>query len=258
MQDNKFENKNINNLLRAGLVFLIIASIALLMFAINLYREGKLIGANANNTITVSGTGKVEVKPDTANITFTVRDSGKTSKEGEIKVAEKVDKALQELKKIIEEENIKTENYNSYPKYFYPQNAPARIDGYEVSQTISLKIYDLDKVSDIISIVSGAGINEVSGPSFTVDNDDAYKQEARQEAISEAKEKAYRLARQLDVDLVRIVGFSEDGNYASLPYARTEMTMAGMSMIAKDAAAPALPTGQNEVTSNVSITFEIK
>ena len=89
---------------------------------------------------------------------------------------------------------------------------------------------------------------------LTVDDQDALNAQARDKAISNAKAKADVLAKSLGVSIVRVVGFSENGS-GPVYYAKT--MSAGMAMDAV-APAPEIATGQNKITSNVSITYEIQ
>jgi hypothetical protein len=108
-------------------------------------------------------------------------------------------------------------------------------------------------------IVSGLGDNgatNLSSINFTVDDMDKLKADARKEAISKAKIKAEQLAKDLGVELVRIISFNEGGDYPVMNYARADM----MSVKAEGAgAAPTvLPVGQNKMVSNITITYEIR
>ena len=72
------------------------------------------------NTITVSGTGVVKVKPDTADISFSVETKGKTNSEAQAENAKVTDSVKKALKNFgINEENIITSGYSVYPDYYY-------------------------------------------------------------------------------------------------------------------------------------------
>ncbi len=254
MQNTKLE-KNLERLYSSGSMLAIILSIVGLLYAVNLFKEGKLIGSNAQNTISISGMGKVTAKPDTSNITFTVRQQAKDNKEGQDKIAKKIALALPQIKKLVDEKDIKTNSYSSYPRYLYPANSQAKIDGYDVSQSVTIKVRKIDDVAKVLDIISTSGINEVSGPDYVIDNDDIYKDQARALAIKQAKEKAEVLAGQLGVNITRIVSFAESGSGPRPMYMMKAMSVSQGSDVAT---APELPTGENEISSSVTITFEIK
>lgn len=223
-------------------------------------------GAAATNTISFDGKGEVFAAPDLATVNFSIREDSKEVKDAQAKVATKESAVLSFLDKAgIAKKDIKTENYNSYPKYDYGvpcyggmmpcrQRTP-QVIGYEVSEYISVKIHDLTKAGDIVKGIGAVGVSDMSGPNFSIENEDQLKQQARKMAIDEAKNKAEALSKDLGVRLVRIVNFSEGGNY---PIMYGKAMMATDSIGGPVAPTPALPTGENKITSNVTITYEIR
>ena len=82
---------------------------------------------------------------------------------------------------------------------------------------------------------------------------DKVQAEARDKAIADAKEKAKVLAKSLGVKLSKIISFSE-GGYQPVYYA---MEAKGMGMGGDSAPVPQVPVGENRVTSNITIVYEI-
>ncbi len=225
---------------------------------------------NTQNVITVSGHGEVTAVPDLATIYFTIEDSKDTQKQASDEVNTKVKKVVDFLKGTgVEEKDIKTEGYNSYPKYsqgrvcpmYYSESMPpctpgeAKIIGYTVSQSITVKVRKIDdNLSKILDGINGFGVTNMSGPTLTVDDEDGLKAEARKEAIKEAKKKAKVLADQLGVRLGDVTSFNENSGGYPVFYAKAEMAMG-----AADASVPAqIPKGENTISSDVTITYEIK
>jgi uncharacterized protein YggE len=125
----------------------------------------------------------------------------------------------------------------------------------EISETITIKVRDTEKVGDIIDGLTKAGVNEVQGPNYTIDDETKVQADARDKAITDAKVKAEALAKSLGVKLVRIVNFSEGGGgYPTPMYAKAEMAFDNSA----GSAAPELPKGENKYVSNVTITYEIR
>jgi uncharacterized protein YggE len=127
--------------------------------------------------------------------------------------------------------------------------------GYEVRQTLSVKVRDTDEAGTIAAGVGGLGVTDIYGPNFTIDDEDDLKRDARKEAIKDAQQKARELAKDLDVRLVRVVSFSENGGGYHPMYARAEMSM---DSSAGSAPAPELPVGENQINAYVTITYEIR
>jgi uncharacterized protein len=218
------------------------------------------------NTITVEGTGKAASIPNLAVISFSVTETGATVGEAQGKATEKTDAALSAMKEQgIEEKDIKTTAYNVYPQY---ENIPPcysgicearnpRIIGYQVSQTVEVKVRDTSKAGDVLQALGSLNVQNISGPNFTVDEDDAVRNDARAEAIEEARAKAKELAKQLGVRLGKVVSFYE--NQGPMPYdGYYGKGGVAMDMAAEQANAPSLPTGENETEVTVSITYEIR
>ncbi|MFA5791693.1 MAG: SIMPL domain-containing protein [Candidatus Paceibacterota bacterium] len=263
-------NKEKSILMKAGFVLLVILCV---YFGTKIFTEIKGYnfiggGATASNTISFDGKGEVSAAPDLATVNFTIRDDQKELKNAQDKVTAKEKAVLAFLEdQKIAKKDIKTENYSSYPKYDYGipcyggmgmpcrQDAP-KIVGYEVSEYISVKVRDLTKVGEIIKGIGVLGISEINGPNFSIENEDQFKEQARKMAIEEAKDKAKALSRDLGVRLVRIVNFSENGNYLMPMYAKGLGMMD--SAISASSPSPELPTGENKITSNVIITYEIR
>ncbi len=221
------------------------------------YRNDKVV-----NTITVSGTGEVVVKPDIATVSFGVSAENLDVAKAQTESATKMNNIIDMLKtKGVAEKDIKTTNYNIYPRYdygpvtqSYPYGGKQILAAYVVSQTVEVKIRDISKSGEILSGVGEFGVTDISGLTFTVDNDQVVKDQARDLAIQDAKAQAKVLAKGLGVRLDKITAFSENGNYP-VAYGGG---YAGISMAKEASVAPQIPTGENKITSNVSITYEIR
>lgn len=251
---------------------LIVLALFLFVATVSALKEYRLIGSgvSATNTITVSGQGEVFAVPDTGEFTVTIQEEAKDVAAAQDAMAKKANAVIAYLKGAgVEEKDIKTIDYSISPRYewkqsgatggYYPPSGTQTLIGFTAAETLSVKVRDTEKAGELLSGVGGLGAYQVSGLSFTIDDEDALKAEAREKAIEEARTKAKQLASSLGVSLVRIVGFSEgDAGYYPAPMysARDEVAMGGAVMT--KAAAPEIAAGQNKITSEVSIAFEIQ
>jgi len=262
-----FSNEEVKKLVKAVSLFLIIVSVFFVIKGIGEIKSQRFIGSGttATNIITVSGEGKIFAVPDIATITFTAREKKSTVKDAQESVNVSMNDAIEFLKKEgIEEKDIKTINNNFNPVYDYgvqcftypcPVKEP-KITGYEVSRSVEVKIRNADSAGKIVDGLTGFGLSDLSGPIFTLDDKDQVLSDAREQAIKDAEEKADKLAKQLGVSIVRIVGFSENGGgYPTSVYMRPESANMDASSMKSEAN---LPVGENEYSSNVTITYEIK
>ena len=257
-----------NKLVTITIVVLTALAIFIALRAIAEYRGLQSVSSENAATITVSGTGEINAVPDIATVTYTIRAEGKTitdAQNAEAKISKAAMTMLASMN--IAEKDIKTEGYNSYPKYsndyggpevmMYPRPGKQVITGYEASETVVVKVRATDKTATVIENLGKAGVKEINGPSFTIDDPDKLQSDARAEAIDDAKEKAKVLEKQLGVRLGKIVNFSENGNYP-MYYAKGMMAMGGDGVSVAESGAPTLSTGEQKITSNVTITYEIR
>ncbi len=257
----------------AGTAALGLLALFLLAATIYVFQSFRYVGSgvSANNTVTVSGEGEVFAVPDTATFSVTIQETDTQVQPAQERATDKANDIIAYLKgEGIEEKDIQTTDYNVYPQYEWSTAvcAPERsycppgkqeLVGYQVSQTLTVKVRDTEQAGDLLSGVGSRGASQVSGLSFTIADEDALKLQARGQAIDEARTRAEELADQLGVRLVRVVQFSEnDGPYYPFAYGRggAAMDMAVEQSVA--APSPEIPVGENKITSTVTITYEIR
>ncbi len=105
--------------------------------------------------------------------------------------------------------------------------------------------------------LGAVGVSDLSGPNFSIDNEENLQAEARKKAIDDAKAKAEALADDLGVKLGRVANFSEGGRYGGPIYYGKEM----MAVDSSTGSAPApanIPKGENTISSDVTITYELR
>jgi uncharacterized protein YggE len=249
-------------------IFLLILSVFFAIKVLSEIKEYRNIGKGIypSSVITVNGKGEVFVKPDVASFNFSVNESGKTSKEAQDKATNKTNKIISAIKGLdVEDKDIKTLSYNINPEYDYsyslcktdycPPSNPV-IKGYQVSQTIEVKVRKIEKAGDVLAKVGELSVSYVSGLNFVVDDMTKLKMEAREEAIKDAKKQAQALAKNLGVKLKKITSFYDNSDTMYPPYYAEGMGGAMMSK-ADMRTSPEIPTGENKITANVSITYEI-
>lgn len=212
--------------------------------------------ATTSNTVSFSGEGKVTAKPDVGVIDLSIVTQSATSKTAQDDNSRKSKTVTDFLKKQgIDDADIKTVNYNIYPQYDY-SSGKSTVTGYQVTQTIEVKVRDLTKVGDILNGVVAAGANQIGQVQFTVDDPQKLQDEARMKAIEDAKSKASRLEHQLGIDLGRLVNFSEGTNGYPVPMYAPDMMGRGGGM--GGGVVPSIPTGENEIVVTVTLTYQIK
>ena len=209
------------------------------------------------DTIVVSGEGKVTSKPDLVSVSLGVSIDANTVSDAQTMNTQKMNAIVAALKAMnIADADIQTSNYNISPRYDY-NNGKQTILGYTVSQNVQVKVRKLDQVGDVLAKAGQLGANQVGGVDFTIDDPTSIQAQARQKAIDDAQKKANTLTSQLGLHIVKVVSFSEGSTNPPGPipymYAAKAMDSAGMAPTA-----PSIQSGSLDVTSDVSVTYEVR
>ncbi|MFA5355508.1 MAG: SIMPL domain-containing protein [Candidatus Paceibacterota bacterium] len=213
------------------------------------------------NVISVSGTGEIYAAPDLAQTYFSVVTESETVAEALSENTEKMNAVTAAVKaQGVEDKDMKTTTFNISPRYewdkekssyYYPEGERVLV-GYEVTQTLEVKIRNLANTANVLEAGADAGSNQVGSLTFTIEDADGLRNQAREMAINEAKEKAEVLADQLGIKLLGIASFSENGGYY---YSKSYDSDAAMGAASESLE---ISTGENKVEVSVSITYKVK
>lgn len=235
----------------------ILLPIIIVLLAGGFYIYGKNIETRDRTvpTITVSGEGKTFANPDIAELNLGIETGRQaTAKEAMKKLSDGMNAVFAAVKGAgVAEKDIKTASFNLSPIYDYTQSGQV-FRGFQASQSLTVKVRDLDKASDVLSAATAAGANQAGGVNFTVDDPEAARSIAREEAVTKARAKAEKIAQDLGMRLGRVQSFNEGGGYTP----PIMMMRKDMAVGAPEAASIPLPPGQQEVDVSVNITYELK
>lgn len=248
---------------------LALLSLFLLIESIGAVQNLGRLSNPATDVITVSGEGQATLPPDVARISFTVENTAPAVADAQTATTKQANAAIDFVKgQGIVEKDIKTLAYNITPQYSYPNPCQAgaicpayggspKVTGYQVSETVQVTVRDLKSVGALLSGLGKLSVQNVSGPSFALDDATAGYDLARADAINKAKTQASLLAKQLGVKLGKIINFSESsGGYRSPMVYSMAVGKGGGADVA--ATTPTVPVGENTYNASVSITYEIR
>jgi uncharacterized protein YggE len=206
--------------------------------------------------IVVSGEGESTVAPDMAILSLTVMREAKSAREALDADNDAMASVIAAMKSAgIAERDLQTAGIQISPRYNY-SNKPdgsqqADLVGYQVTNTLSVRVRDIDKTGEILDKAVSLGVNQGGDISFTNEDPAATLTEARKKAVADAVAKAKTLAEAAGVSLGKVLEIS-DQNVQPVP----------MPMRAKafDAAGGAVPVqaGENSYKVQLTVTFEIK
>jgi uncharacterized protein YggE len=175
------------------------------------------INSDQNVGISVTGTGEVDVTPDIALVNIGVQVQMETLSEAQQQAAESMAAVMDALKnKNVADNDIQTANYSIQPVWEWVDNENV-FKGYKVVNIVNAKIRDMDAIGDIIDAAVDAGGEYVvvNGISFSIDNPDDYYEDARLDAMDDAKEKATQLAHSAGVKVGKPISISEYAYYSN-------------------------------------------
>ena len=222
------------------------------------------VNTTKNDLFSASGEGKVTAVPDQATIDVGVTQQSATVADAQNQVNKTAAKIIQDVKKLgLSDKDIKTTNYSVSPNYsneIVPMGVPVlpnrqqNITGYTVTQNMEIKVKPIDKANKVVDAATADSANLVGGINFTFSDSlqKSLEQQATQQAVNDAKDKAQNLAGAAGIGLGKIVNVVENSNQPS-----PLMMTAGVAGKTVDQSAPTNVTpGENSLTVDVVIYYE--
>lgn len=216
------------------------------------FMASSAFGQTTPPTISVNGEASISVPPDLAQIDSGVTTEAKTAREA----SEANNKAMGVVLLALKNAGIAEKDFQTSRLSLSPQtaagrnpNAPFQIVGYRASNRVTVTIRDITKVADTIDVLVGSGANEISGIGFMVSKASKLLDDARIEAIADAKRKAEIYANAANVALGAPISISEETTPGPIPYRKMAAGMAASAPVAQ---------GEDTLRVTVSVSYELK
>lgn len=213
--------------------------------------------ANGSPGINVGGKAKVAGTPDTLRLDLSVVASA-TSVSEALASANRSASAVQRslLENDVPKKDLQTSGLNIQAEYDYSNNSSPRLKGYQVTESISARLRDLNRAGDAIGKAISAGGNaiRVNGISLDLEDTGALVSSARDKAFADAKAKAEQYAKAAGRSLGDVISISEDVTTPSpipMPYGLNATS-------AKDMASVPIEPGSQDVSVSVTVLFELR
>ncbi len=194
----------------------------------------------------------VTVAPDMATIGAGVTTQAPTATEALRQNSAEMAKVIARIKALgIAEKDIQTTGISLNARYDYDQDTRQQVfRGYDVSNRVSVNLRRIEDTGAVLDALVVAGATDLSGPSFSIENDEAAKDAARKRAIERAQAQAQSYAALLGYDGAKVLAISESIE------GRGMMPEMGKMRMAADAVASAAPVQPGMVSTGVSITIK--
>mgnify|MGYP001047288020 CR=1 FL=1 len=206
--------------------------------------------------IVVSGEGESALKPDIALLSLSVMREAKTARAALDANNDAMAAVIAAMKAAgIAERDLQTAGIQINPRYNYTNKADgsqeAELVAYQVTNTLSVRVRDIDKTGDILDKAVTLGVNQGGGISFTNENPSTALTEARKKAVADAIAKARTLAEAAGASVGRVLEIT-DQTFSPRP-----MPVSAKAFDAGRAAVP-IENGENTYNVQVNVTFELK
>jgi uncharacterized protein YggE len=206
-----------------------------------------------NSGISVSGNGKVSVKPNIANSSIGIEVTGTSLADATSQANTKMSAVIGQIKSMgVADKDIQTTNYSVQPLTDQPKQGTApKITGYRIDNQVNITVRKIDDLGKILDAAVAAGANTIYGVSFSIDDPAPYQQQARAAAVKDAMDKASQLAKAGGVTLGKIVSISEGTVSPRTVFAAAAPSLAGGGAVPVE-------TGEMDITVSVDMRFALQ
>jgi len=153
----------------------------------------------------------VKARPDLAEIGAGVTTDAATAVEAMRLNAARMDAVIRRIRELgVAEDDIQTSGISLNPRYDYDREAQQQVfRGYQAGNRVSVTLRDIGEVGAVLDALVAAGATDISGPSFSIEDDSAARAQAREAAMRRAREQALAYARMAGFATVRLLQVSE-------------------------------------------------
>jgi uncharacterized protein len=203
--------------------------------------------------ITVTGTGTVEAAPDIATLSIGVTSQGDTAAAALSANSAALEAVMARLTAAgIEARDMQTSNLSINPNWTGYDSASVTgpvISGYVATNMLTIRVRQLDGLGAVLDAAVADGANTLNGLSFGLADPEPALNEARKEAVADARARAELLATAAGVKLGGILSISETQAYSE-----------PVPMFRADASAAPVPVAGGELglSANVTILYKIE
>lgn len=199
----------------------------------------------------VSAEGRTTRVPDIATIRAGVVSQAPTAAAALADNAQRMARVLAALKRGgIAARDIATANVGLSPQYRYTDGQPPALTGYQATNTVSVRFRDVAKAGGVLDTLVAQGANQIDGPNLSIDKPDAALDEARTDAVKQARTRADLYAAAAGMKVVRVISIAEAGQNAGGPTPPVRFRV----QRAADAQTSIAP-GEQDVTVTLSVRF---
>ncbi|MDP2609847.1 MULTISPECIES: SIMPL domain-containing protein [unclassified Oceanobacter] len=202
--------------------------------------------------VQVSASADIQANPDYLLLNLSISDIQPTLAAAKRQVDDSFHQLMAVTRKLdIAEEHVRAEQISNYPQYQWIDKSRT-YTGEQVTRRIEITLRDLGNYGDLVHQLMQNPLVQISQSQFRFDNRDALENQALQNALLKAKDKAHLMATTLNSELGDVLAISESGSRINQPvYAMREMSVSSKQ------SAPMLVQKQT-ISASVDVRFELE
>ncbi len=212
-------------------------------------------GDQATRQIAVTGQGLVDAQPDMAIVNLGVSHQDKTARGA----MDKTNTAMADMMALLTREGIaardvQTNGLSLHPIWQNRRNNDEQpvIAGYQAGNQVTIRVRDLDQLGALLDAVISQGVNQLNGIEFAIQDPTPLKEQARKNAVKDARAKAGLFAVAAGVKLGKVLSIHEPGAQTG------PRPLMGYADMAESRAGVPVAGGEIQTQARVSIIYEIR
>jgi uncharacterized protein YggE len=232
-----------------------ILAAALLLAAVPAAAQTGEVRPISGTRLDVVAAGEVTRVPDLVRINAGVVTQAPTAVEAIRQNAARMEAVRAALRAAgIADRDIQTSSVSLNPNYRYAENQPPQLIGYQATNEVNVRFRDIARSGPILDALVAQGANQINGPMLTIDRPEAALDEARVQALTNARARAELYARSLGMRVARVLAVSEAAP-GPIPLARVGMVR---GMAANQDAATQIVPGEQTLSVSLTVSFELE
>lgn len=205
-------------------------------------------------TIAITATGSVAAKPDSAIISTGVTSESATAREAMDENSRRMRQVLSKLKEFdVAERDVQTTNFSVNPRYQnFKDGRPPKITGYVVTNSVRIRVREINQLGDILDKVVSLGANQIGGIQFEISDTRELADNARKRAIEAAHHRAKVYTQAVGIALDRVVRIEERTSAGS------PRPLAMRTSVRTESGAPPFEAGEHTLTVAVTVMWSVR
>ena len=230
-----------------------IVAAALLLAAVPAAAQPSEMRPISGTRLDVVATGEVNRVPDLVRINAGVVTQAPTAVEAIRQNAVRMEAVRAALRAAgVAERDMQTSMLNLHPNYRHSESQPPQLLGYQAMNELSVRFRDIANTGRILDALVSQGANQISGPMLQIERPEAALDEARTQALNNARARAELYARALGMRVTRVLAVSESMGF--VPRGRVGDVR---SMAVGESATQIVP-GEQTLSVSLTVSFELE